>query len=129
MHDKNDNFFLTEEDKLRYLNQIQNFDLAKKTELLSIVPDKLNTFLKHNSFNSIEIQLINDLVQLYELLKENPKMDESIQKKICFALDYFSDEEDEIPDSIPDFGFIDDAAIIKWIVESLQGVLQNKIVS
>jgi len=129
MHDKNDTFVLTEDDKLRYLNQIQNFDLSKKNELLSIVPEKLNAFLKHDSFNSMEIQLINDLVQLYKLLEDNPKMDESIQKKICFALDYFSDEEDEIPDSIPDFGFLDDAAIIKWIVESLKGVIQKKVVS
>ena len=129
MKDKNDTFFLTEDDKLRYLNQIQNYDLSKKSELLSIVPDKLNAFLKHDSFNSIEIQLINDLVQLYELLEENPKMDETIQKKICFALDYFSDEEDEIPDSIPDLGFLDDAAILKWIVEGLQGVLQKKVLS
>ena len=45
MKDKNDTFFLTEDDKLRYLNEIQNYDLSKKSELLSIVPDKHNAFL------------------------------------------------------------------------------------
>ena len=129
MNDKNNIFSLTEDDKIKYLNQIQNFDLSRKSELLSLIPEKLNTLLKNDSFNSIELHLINDLVLLYKMLEDNPKMDEEIQKKICFALDYFSDEDDEIPDSIPNFGFLDDAAIINWIVKSLQGELQKKVIS
>ncbi|MEC7926750.1 MAG: YkvA family protein, partial [Candidatus Neomarinimicrobiota bacterium] len=72
---------------------------------------------------------INDLVQLYKLLEDNPNMDEDIQKKILFALDYFSNVDDEIPDSIPIYGLLDDSAVINWIVKGLQGTLQKKVQS
>ena len=56
-------------------------------------------------------------------------MDEDIQKKILFALDYFSNVDDEIPDSIPNYGLLDDSAVINWIVNGLQGTLQKKVQS
>ena len=122
-------FLLTKEDKLKYLDQIQNFDLSKRQYLLEIVPQKLNFILQDNSINSIQLQLINDLVKLYKLLEDNPNMDKMVQKKICFALDYFSVEEDEIPDSIPVYGLMDDAAVIHWIIEDLKGVIAKKVQS
>ena len=56
-------------------------------------------------------------------------MDDSIQKKILFALDYFSNVDDDIPDSIPVFGLLDDSAVIKWIVNDLEGTLQKRVQS
>ena len=120
---------LTQEDKVIYLNQIHKFDLSRKTELMKSVPEKLNALIQKDTLNSIQVQLINDLVQLYKLLEDNPKMDEDIQKKILFALDYFSNVDDEIPDSIPVFGLLDDLAVIKWIVNGLKGTLQKKVLS
>ena len=32
---------LTQEDKVKYLNQINRFDLSRKTELMKLVPEKL----------------------------------------------------------------------------------------
>ena len=120
---------LTQEDKLKYLDQIHKFDLSKKTELMKTVPEKLNILLRNRTLNSIQVQLINDLVQLFKLLEDNPNMDEDIQKKILFSLDYFSNVDDEIPDSIPVYGLLDDSAVINWIVNGLQGTLQKKVQS
>ena len=120
---------LTQEDKVKYQNQIHGFDLSKKTELMKSVPEKLNDLIQKDTLNSIQVQLINDLVHLYKLLEDNPNMDEEIQKKILFALDYFSNVDDEIPDTIPVFGLLDDLAVIKWIVNGLKGTLQKKVLS
>jgi len=120
---------LTQEDKLKYLDQIHKFDLSKKTELMKTVPEKLNILLRNRTLNSIQVQLINDLVQLFKLLEDNPNMSEEIQKKILFSLDYFYNVDDEIPDSIPIYGLLDDSAVINWIVSGLQGTLQKKVQS
>ena len=129
MNTKENIVTLTQEDKVKYLNQIHEFDLSKKTELMKSIPEKLNDLIQKDTLNSIQVQLINDLVQLYKLLEDNPNMDEEIQKKILFALDYFSNVDDEIPDTIPVFGLLDDLAVIKWIVNGLKGTLQKKVLS
>ena len=129
MNSKENIVTLTQEDKVKYLNQIYEFDLSKKTELMKSIPEKLNDLIQKDTLNSIQVQLINDLVQLYNLLEDNPNMDEDIQKKILFALDYFSNVDDEIPDSIPVFGLLDDLAVVKWIVNGLKGTRQKKVLS
>ena len=129
MNSKENIVTLTQEDKVKYLNQIHEFDLSKKTELMKSIPEKLNDLIQKDTLNSIQVQLINDLVQLYNLLEDNPNMDEDIQKKILFALDYFSNVDDEIPDSIPVFGLLDDLAVVKWIVNGLKGTRQKKVLS
>ena len=129
MNTQENTFTLTQEDKLVYLDQINKFDLSKKKELMKSVPEKLQTLLQNGTLNSIQVQLINDLVHLFKLLEDNPNMDENIQKKILFALDYFSNVDDEIPDSIPIYGLLDDLAVINWIVKGLQGTLQKKVQS
>ena len=129
MNTQENTFTLTQEDKLDYLDQINKFDLSRKNELMKSVPEKLQTLLQNGTLNSIQVQLINDLVHLFKLLEDNPNMDENIQKKILFALDYFSNVDDEIPDSIPIYGLLDDSAVINWIVKGLQGTLQKKVQS
>ena len=129
MNTQENTFTLTQEDKLVYLDQIHKFDLSRKNELMKSVPEKLQTLLQNGTLNSIQVQLINDLVHLFKLLEDNPNMDEDIQKKILFALNYFSNVDDEIPDSIPIYGLLDDSAVINWIVKGLQGTLQKKVQS
>ena len=129
MNTQENTFTLTQEDKLNYLDQINKFDLSRKNELMKSVPEKLQTLLQNGTLNSIQVQLINDLVHLFKLLEDNPNMDKDIQKKILFALDYFSNVDDEIPDSIPIYGLLDDSAVINWIVKGLQGTLQKKVQS
>ena len=129
MNTQENTFSLTQEDKLKYLDQIHKFDLSRKNELMKSVPEKLQTLLQNGTLNSIQVQLINDLVHLFKLLEDNPNMDEDIQKEILFALNYFSNVDDEIPDSIPIYGLLDDSAVINWIVKGLQGTLQKKVQS
>ena len=120
-------FSLTKDDKLKYLDQIYEFDLSLKDSIMKRVPLKLNSLVQNESLNSIQLQLINDVVQLYKILEDNPKINEGIQKKILFAMNYFSDEEDEIPDAIPVFGLLDDVAVIRWVVSDLKGTLEKKV--
>jgi uncharacterized membrane protein YkvA (DUF1232 family) len=42
-----------------------------------------------------------------------------LRQKILFALQYFIDPDDDIPDSIPKLGFLDDAAVVRWIVDDI----------
>ena len=127
MNSQENIFLLTRDDKLKYLDQIYKFDLSLKKTIMEKVPLKLNLLLQNKSLNSIQLQLINDVVELYRILEDNPKISEEVQKKILFAMNYFSDEEDEIPDAIPVFGLLDDAAVISWIVSDLKGGLDKKV--
>ena len=127
MNSQENIFLLTRDDKLKYLDQIYKFDLSLKKRIMEKVPLKLNLLLQNKSLNSIQLQLINDVVELYRIIKDNPQISEEVQKKILFAMNYFSDEEDEIPDAIPVFGLLDDAAVISWIVSDLKGYLDKKV--
>ncbi len=127
MNSQENIFLLTRDDKLKYLDQIYKFDLSLKKRIMEKVPLKLNLLLQNKSLNSIQLQLINDVVELYRIIKDNPQISEEVQKKILFAMNYFSDEEDEIPDAIPVFGLLDDAAVISWIVSDLKGSLDKKV--
>ena len=41
-------------------------------------------------------------------------------KRILFAISYFCDEDDEIPDIIPDYGYLDDAAVVHWVIDRIK---------
>ena len=40
-------------------------------------------------------------------------------KKILFALTYFIDENDEIPDIIPNYGYLDDIKVVEWVLDDV----------
>ena len=44
---------------------------------------------------------------------------EDLKKRIVFALEYFLEELDEIPDSSPLIGLLDDYVLVRWVVDSL----------
>ena len=48
-----------------------------------------------------------------------PIESKELKQKIIFALQYFVNPDDDIPDSIPNIGFIDDAAVVRWIVDDI----------
>ena len=33
---------------------------------------------------------------------------------------YFIDENDEIPDVIPDYGYLDDVTVVSWVMKDIQ---------
>ena len=55
-------------------------------------------------------------VKIFESFKNLP---ENIVKKILFAMSYFIDDEDEIPDIVPKYGYLDDIVIVRWIVTEI----------
>ena len=49
-------------------------------------------------------------VKIFESFKNLP---ENIVKKILFAMSYFIDDEDEIPDIVPKYGYLDDIVVVR----------------
>jgi uncharacterized membrane protein YkvA (DUF1232 family) len=111
---------LTEEDKKRYQVEIDNIDLDIKDQLLNNAPEKINGLLKKPDLTEFQVSLLKDITILYTILKTLPNLDEKIQRKIMFALKYFEDTDDDIPDEVPGIGLLDDAVVVHWIVEEIK---------
>lgn len=113
------NFHLTDEDKVKYLEQIDKIDLKIIPHLIRNLPAKLEGLLRRSDVNPIEESLIRDVTKLIFVLESVESISENLAKKIAFSLTYFLEEEDEIPDSIPDIGLLDDAVVVRWIVDDI----------
>ena len=111
---------LTEKDKERYRNDIKVIDLSIKDKVLSESTVKLNTLMKIKTSDPYRIAVIQEIYALNNILRSTPNLETSIQQKILFALQYFAQGTDEIPDNIPGIGFLDDAAVIDWIIEDIK---------
>ena len=48
-----------------------------------------------------------------------PNLNDELKGRVLYALDYFVDKDDEIPDEIPDLGYIDDLVIVRYIVDKI----------
>ena len=55
-------------------------------------------------------------VKIFETFKNLP---EKFVKKILFAMSYFIDDEDEIPDIVLKYGYLDDIVVVRWIVTKI----------
>jgi uncharacterized membrane protein YkvA (DUF1232 family) len=42
-----------------------------------------------------------------------------LKKRILFALEYFLEEQDEIPDDSPQIGLLDDYVLVRWVVDNI----------
>jgi uncharacterized membrane protein YkvA (DUF1232 family) len=76
--------------------------------------------LDDGKLNSVEIALIDDIAMLMEVLELHPELPNSVVKKILFAMTYFVDDNDEIPDVIPDYGYLDDIKVVEWVMDDIQ---------
>ena len=110
---------LTEKDKARYRKEIEQVDLEIEKEVLSRVPDKLELLIGSSHLDNAQLQLVQDVAKLYQFLSTYPIQSTELRQKILFALQYFVDPDDDIPDSIPKIGFLDDAAVVRWIVDDI----------
>ena len=93
-------FQLTDEDKAHYQEMIKRIDPGHQ--------------------NSVEVELIEDVARLAEILELYPELPETVIKKILFAMSYFIDENDEIPDVIPDYGYLDDVKVVSWVIDDIR---------
>ena len=69
--------------------------------------------------NILEADLIEKMAHLLSILDKFPGLPSDTVKKILFAMSYFIDENDEIPDFIPDLGYLDDISVANWILEDI----------
>ena len=82
--------------------------------------EKIQKILNHGSLNKAEVILIEDMGKLSRILKENLDLPKLVIQKILFAMSYFIDENDEIPDIIPEYGYLDDLTVVNWVMEDIQ---------
>ena len=113
-------FQITEEDKAHYKELIDKIDPARKDSIIKILGIKIQTILDEGNINAVEAELIEDIAHLVKILELHVNLPESIIKRILFAMSYFIDENDEIPDVIPDYGYLDDVTVVSWIMEDIQ---------
>tara|TARA_Y100000739_G_C20567092_1_gene445897 strand:+ start:207 stop:593 length:387 start_codon:yes stop_codon:yes gene_type:complete len=112
-------FKINEKDKEHYRLLIKNIDISKRDSIISILGIKIQKILDRNKLNNLEVGLIDDMSKLIKILQLYTKLPDRIVKKILFAMSYFIDENDDIPDVIPDYGYLDDIAVVRWIIDDI----------
>jgi len=111
---------LTEKDVNKYRIEIDEIDLKEKDDILKKSLLKINNLLGDTKLDQFQIILIQEINALHNILRTNPNLEISIQQKILFALKYFLQGQDDIPDDIPGVGFIDDLAVVDWIIREIK---------
>ena len=112
-------FQLTEEDKAEYKLLIDKIDLNDASKIIDMLNSKLDTMATSRSLNSIETDLIKYVSVLLNIYQTYPDLTDSIKRRILFALSYFCDSNDDIPDVVPEIGYLDDAVVARWVIESI----------
>ena len=112
-------FQLTEEDKAEYKLLIDKIDLNDASKIIDMLNSKLDTMTTSKSLNSIETDLIRYVSVLLNIYQTYPDLTDSIKRRIIFALSYFCDSNDDIPDVVPEIGYLDDAVVARWVIESV----------
>jgi len=114
-----DQLQLTVEDKDRYEKRISEIDLNDIPMVLKEVPKKIESLASHPNLFDYQVELVTDISKLLSILKDLPQLNEDLKKRIVFALEYFLEELDEIPDSSPLIGLLDDYVLVRWVVDNL----------
>ena len=112
-------FQLTEEDKAEYKLLIDKIDLNDASKIIDMLNSKLDTMTTSKSLNSIETDLIKYVSVLLNIYQTYPDLTDPIKRRIIFALSYFCDSNDDIPDVVPEIGYLDDAVVARWVIESV----------
>ena len=112
-------FQLTEEDKDQYRKLIDKIDLDSSDDVISMLNPKLDRLIASDRLNDIEIDLIKNVSVLLSIYQTYPDLTDSIRRRILFAISYFCDEDDDIPDIVPDIGYLDDAVVANWVIASI----------
>tara|TARA_B110000438_G_C15687903_1_gene595435 strand:- start:432 stop:818 length:387 start_codon:yes stop_codon:yes gene_type:complete len=116
-------FQLTEEDKAHYLTLIDKIDLNKSSEVIQSLNLKLDDLVSSKNLNIVETDLIKNVSVLLSIYQTYPDLTESIKKRIIFAISYFCESDDDIPDIVPEIGYLDDAVVARWVIDSISADL------
>ena len=114
-----DQLQLTAEDKARYEKRISEINLNDIPMVLKEVPKKIESLVSRPNLFDYQVILVSDISKLLSILKDLPELNEDLKKRIVFALEYFLEELDEIPDSSPLIGLLDDYVLVRWVVDSI----------
>ena len=112
-------FELTDEDKAKYQLMIDKIDLSKSSEIINTLNSKLDSLIDSKKLNSIETDLIKNVSVLLNIYQTYPDLTDSIKRRIIFAISYFCNSDDDIPDIVPEIGYLDDAVVARWVIESI----------
>jgi len=116
-------FQLTEEDKAHYLTLIDKIDLNKSSEVIQSLNLKLDDLVSSKNLNIVETDLIKNVSVLLSIYQTYPDLTESIKKRIIFAISYFCESGDDIPDIVPEIGYLDDAVVARWVIDLINADL------
>tara|TARA_X000000368_G_scaffold11747_1_gene9447 strand:- start:74 stop:460 length:387 start_codon:yes stop_codon:yes gene_type:complete len=112
-------FELTDEDKAKYQLMIDKIDLSESSEIINTLNSKLDNLIDLKKLNSIETDLIKNVSVLLNIYQTYPDLTDSIKRRIIFAISYFCNSDDDIPDIVPEIGYLDDAVVARWVIESI----------
>lgn len=111
---------LTEQDIQKYRKKIDEIDLSDKDRVLMETFIKITKLFENKKLDKFQLVLVHEINGLYNILKSTPNLEELVQQKIIFALKYFVKGQDEIPDDIPGIGFLDDLAVVDWVIQDIK---------
>ena len=114
-----DQIQLTDADKARYEKRIAEINLNDIPTVIKDVPKKIERLISDPALLDYEIDLISDISKLFNVLLHLPEDSVFLKKRILFALEYFLEEEDEIPDDSDQIGLLDDYILVRWVVDNI----------
>ena len=114
-----DQLQLTEADKERYEKRISEIDLVNMSIVISDIPKKIERLVSNPNLLDYQIALVTDISKLLNVLVNLPDESVHLKKRILFALEYFLEEEDEIPDNSPQIGLLDDYVLVRWVIDNI----------
>ena len=114
-----DQLELTDADKARYEQRIAEIDLNDIPQVIRDIPKKIDRLISNPDLLDYQLALVSDISKLLNLLKDIPELNDDLKRRIVFALEYFLEEEDEIPDDSPDIGLLDDYVLVRWVVDNI----------
>ena len=114
-----DQLELTDADKARYEQRISKIDLNDIPQVIRDIPKKIDRLISNPDLLDYQLALVSDISKLLNLLKDIPELNDDLKRRIVFALEYFLEEQDEIPDDSPDIGLIDDYVLVRWVVDNI----------
>lgn len=111
---------LTKQDIQKYRKMIDKIDLSNKDRILTETFIKITKLFENKKLDKFQLVLVQEINGLYNIIKSTPNLEELVQQKIIFALKYFIKGQDDIPDDIPGIGFLDDLAVVDWIIQDIK---------
>ena len=111
---------LTKQDIQKYRKEIDKIDLSDKDRILTETFIKITKLFENKKLDKFQLVLVQEINGLYNIIKSTPNLEELVQQKIIFALKYFIKGQDDIPDDIPGIGFLDDLAVVDWIIQDIK---------